>query len=76
MKAVTHSKHTVYTKCKHIQGDKEKQAVTTVKPKLFMSTGQGRGQEFQPHVVTIITPQDTSGFGGNLDLTELKYASL
>lgn len=33
-----------------------------------------RGQESQPHVLSIITPQDTAGSEGNLDLTELKYA--
>lgn len=33
-----------------------------------------RGQRFQPHVISIITPQDMTGSEGNLDLTELKYA--
>ncbi len=33
-----------------------------------------RGQEFQPHVVSIITPPSTTGSEGKVDLTELKYA--
>lgn len=28
---------------------------------------------FPPHVISIITPQETTGCEGNLDLTELKY---